>query len=130
MIISSSVPMPLASVCLVCLTLPLSVVLFAVCLSVTPDCPSLTHSSHPSYNIKPLSQWKNAGHGASQPTRAPVGQSISSIKDMLSTRVCPPGPDHLSAPPVLPQLTQGPWVKCTQSPSCFISMAPRHPACC
>ncbi len=101
-----------------------SVCLQSVCLSVTPDFPSLSHNSHSSYTAaQPVEErWARC-----QPARAPVGQSISSIKDMLSTRVYPPGLEPWSpvrAPPCCP------WTQCTESPSCFISMAPRHPVCC
>lgn len=48
--------------------------LSVVCLSVTPDFPSLSHNSQA---IQPLSQWKNAGHGASQPGRQLGSPSVA-----------------------------------------------------
>lgn len=119
---SPSVCLCLWPLCVPCVWGCLS--LSAVCLSVTPDFPSVSHNSHSSYTAaQPVEErWAWC-----QPAGAPVGQSISSIKDMLSTRVYPPGLEPWSpvrAPPCCP-LTQ-----CTEPPSCFISMAPRHPACC
>lgn len=100
---------PSSAVCL-CLW-PLS----AVCLSVTPDFPFLSPNSHPSYTAaQPVEErW-----ACCQLSRAPVGQSISSIKDMLSTRVYPSGLEPLSPCPSAPQphtssvVTEGPCVKC------------------
>lgn len=102
-----------------------SVCLRSVCPSVTPDFHCLSHNSRSSYTaVQPVEErWARC-----QPAGAPVGQSISSIKDMLSTRVYPPGLEPWSpvqAPHAAPWLTE-----CTESPSCFISMAPRHPAFC
>lgn len=110
--------------------LPLSVCLSAVCLSVTPDFPSLSHNSHTSYTA---SQPVEERWALCQSAGAPVGQYISSIKDMLSTRVYLPGLEPWSpvrAPPCCPSTHSGALGKSAEFPSCFISMAPRHPACC
>ena len=99
-----------ACLCLsVCLSVCLSLGLFLwfLCLSVTPDFPCLSHNSHPSYTAaQPVEErWARC-----QAAGAPVGQSISSIKDMLSTRVYPPGLEPWSpvqAPPHCPSTHSG-----------------------
>lgn len=124
--------LPLAPVCPVC-------VFHVACLSsfaVYPVCLSpLTFLVCPTTVIQAIqlpSQWKIAGRGASQP-----GRQLGSPSEALKTCYPPKcillaySPDPLSEPPrAAPRLTQGPCVKCTECPSCFISMAPRHAACC
>lgn len=97
----------------------------SVCLSVTPDFPSLSHNSHPSYTAaQPVEErWARC-----QPAGAPVGQSISSIKDMLSTRVYPPGLEPWSpvrAPPCCPSTHSGALGKSAQSP--LLALSAWHP---
>lgn len=92
-----------APVCPVCLRLPLSVCGLSVCHPWL----SLSHNSHPSYTAaQPVEErWARC-----QPAGAPVGQSISSTKDMLSTRVYPPGLEPWSpvpAPPCCPSTHSG-----------------------
>ena len=87
--------------------LPVALSVFLVSLSVTPDFPCLSHNSQPSYTAaQPVEErWARC-----QAAGAPVGQSISSIKDMLSTRVYPPGLEPWSpvrAPPHCPSTHSG-----------------------
>lgn len=83
-------PLCQSVILLICsLSLPLACIcLSAVCLSPLTFPLCLTTVSHPSYTAAQAVEERWA---CCQPARAPVGQSISSIKDMLSTRVYPPG---------------------------------------
>lgn len=72
--------------------LHLCVCLQSPSLSVTPDFPSQSHNRHQSYTAN---QWVEEHWARCQVAWAPVGQSISSIQDMLSTRVYLSGLEHL-----------------------------------
>lgn len=125
---STSVSVSSLLACLFCVFHVAAVcLLVAVCLSVAPDFPCLSHNSHPSYTAAQTVEERWAW---CQSAGAPVGQSISSIKDMVSTQVYPPGLAPWSpvrATPRCPSAHRGARVKCTECLSCFISMAPRHP---
>lgn len=105
---------PLRVLCVFHVPLSVSFCRLSVCLS-PPDSPCPSHNSHPSYTAaQPVEDsWARC-----QSAGAPVGQSIRSVKDMLSTQVYPPGLEPWSpvrASPRCPSTRSGAPVWSAQS---------------